>query len=173
MFNLNIPQTLNQSYRLHRDKHVPRWPLNEVILQANSPAKSDLFPKILICLQPYCLRCAQGHPCSYNKRPNSWLGIMISDVTMWLTVVQCTLLHSSLCTLSLWSWGLKERPYQCPPGPTPPLESVSSGVKAGGESLADGGRRKETKKCNEGEIGREEKGEKGNKVVLCEGRGNI
>lgn len=48
-------------------------------------------------------------------------------------VAQYTRLQSSLCTLSLWSRGLKERPYQCPPGPTPPWESVSSGVKAGGK----------------------------------------
>lgn len=109
----------------------------------------------------YCLPCAQGRPCGYTNRQRA--KFLAGHRDFWcdhvVVVVQCTQLHSSLCTLSLGSWGLKERPYQCPPGPTPPLEPVSSGVKAGGKVKPGRRGRTETKKCNEGEIGKEKKKE--------------
>lgn len=85
-----------------------------------------------------------------------------------VVIVQGTLLPFFLCTLGLWSQGLKERAYQYPPGPTPSLELVSSGVKAKGKEKTFRETRKKMncgKKKKKGEYVKTKKRLRPNKVL--------
>lgn len=64
---------------------------------------------------------------------------------------QYFLLLSSLCTLGVWRRGLKERPYQCPPGPRPPWESVSPRAKGDKEEKEERGEKENEKIENRNE----------------------
>ena len=111
----------------------------------------------------YLLTCSRSSLWLYQKTKGQSLG-RASSLLMWpcgCGGAVYPLLRSSLCTLSPWSSGLKEKPYQCPPGPTPPLESVSLGVKAVGKVKSGRRAHKETHKIQEKRKRERRKGKQG------------